>query len=232
MVLTKKEFFKREIDVKNAALRPGLISLLALFIAIAGIHETIAQDSEIQTAHNSLLNENYREAVIEYTMAIEKFDEYAPSWYGRGMAYYYLDEYDKSLKDFNRAIELKPDYFEAYFGRGMVNYYKGIYESALTDFEKAVELNPESPEAFYARANTLHMMDKESEAYAHYTKAIKLDPDFGMAYYGRAVNNKARGRQNEALADFKTYLDIRGNKDNLEREVIRLIEEIEEDLNK
>jgi hypothetical protein len=61
-----------------------------------------------------------------------------------------------------------------------------------------------------------------------FSKAIELDPKNGLPYYARGALHKLQGRGDAALKDLEQYKILNGNKDGLEPEVDRLINEIKE----
>ena len=201
--------------------------LLSLLIIFATNLELISQESHIQTAYNAIQNKNYKVAVESYNSAIQKTDNFAPAYYGRGLAFYYLGEYDKAINDFNRAIKLEPNYFEAIYAKGICLVNTGKVGDAAVHFTQTLDIVNAYPEAYYARGNANYLMKLYDKAILDYNKALELQPKFGLAYYGRAVCHKLLNNGKSALADFYKYKEISGNKDGLESEVNRLISEIE-----
>jgi tetratricopeptide (TPR) repeat protein len=83
---------------------------------------------------------NYRQAIDDYSWAIELKPDYAEVYNYRGKAYYGLRNYRQAIEDYGRAIEIKPDYTEAYINRGAVNLKEGDNISGCRDAQKACEL--------------------------------------------------------------------------------------------
>ena len=52
--------------------------------------------------------EQLKQAIGDFTRAIEKNAYHAAAWANRGQANYLLDRWEPALRDFERAVELKP----------------------------------------------------------------------------------------------------------------------------
>jgi tetratricopeptide (TPR) repeat protein len=79
----------------------------------------IAIDSRSYPAYNNLgsialVNEDdYEEAVRYFTKAIEIDSLYAQAWCNRGIAYEFLNEWEKARADFKRCLKIDPEYESA-----------------------------------------------------------------------------------------------------------------------
>jgi Flp pilus assembly protein TadD len=70
----------------------------------------------------------------------------------RGIAYHYLENYEKAMDDLQKALELDPNYAWAYCNRGFVYESLGDLEQAKADYEKALSLAGDDQELI-ARIN-------------------------------------------------------------------------------
>ena len=93
--------------------------------------------------------------VADYTEAIRIDPDDADAYYNRGEAYFYLEEYDKSISDCTEAIRIKPDYAEAYDTRGLAYRLKGESEKAMADYTEANRIKHDDALA----KNTQHKTD-------------------------------------------------------------------------
>ncbi len=99
----------------------------------------------------------------------------------RGMAYFMLGEYQKSIDDFTQALKLKPDYFRALNNRGITCRMLHQYDKALADFEHSLELNAYQTDGYYVRALTYFDLQDYTKALENCEKALNLKPDFEPA---------------------------------------------------
>jgi Tfp pilus assembly protein PilF len=77
------------------------------------------------------------EAIEAYTKAIELQPDYAEALLGRGLAYYFTDDYGKAIADYDEAIGLQPDYAATFFLRGAAYWEKGDNKNCFLDFKEA-----------------------------------------------------------------------------------------------
>ena len=185
---------------------------------------------------------NYKEAIENFSKAIESHPDDAFLYNNRGLATYYgakkAKEYKKAISDYSKAIELKPDYAVAYHNRGLA-YFKrggwtntGPFGKAISDFTKTIELKPDYLDAYYNRGlshtHFLHYYNKPfaddtvgrfNKATVDFNKALELEPDYilahaglGNAYYRYGEWDKAAQYYNKALASEDLILKKVGKK--------------------
>ena len=133
---------------------------------------------------------NYREAIAEYTKAIEKFPEDARLYRHRGHRYISIREFDKAIADFTKAAELRvgmeneiePDgapnaqnipvsslHGNIYYHLGLAHYLKGELEPALAAYKNAVaasRMDDNVVSGTHWIYMILRLMGKEEEAKA------------------------------------------------------------------
>jgi tetratricopeptide (TPR) repeat protein len=81
-------------------------------------------------------------AIGAYRQAIALKPDFAQAHYNRGVAYGYLDQYEKAVDDWSQAIKLDPKFRIAWYNRGKAYGYLGKYDKAVANYSKAVELDP------------------------------------------------------------------------------------------
>ncbi|MBT9438251.1 MAG: tetratricopeptide repeat protein, partial [Desulfobacterales bacterium] len=64
------------------------------------------------------------------------------AYYNRGVAYAFLNQYERAIEDYNKAIALDPNNAEAYNNRGVAYAFLNQYERAIADYNKAIALDP------------------------------------------------------------------------------------------
>jgi len=166
-----------------------------------------------------LEQEEWYDAIYEYTQAIELNPEFAEAYANRGAALLGRLKYDLSagnesnynhaIADCEKAIELNPlvklkvTLAEAYVQRGYYYFSREKYDEAIADYTKAIELDPLVIECqrlldIYWRVGLDHLEDHDyDKAIIYYTKAIELDcgdseyfhRQLAEAYYGRGMNH-------------------------------------------
>jgi tetratricopeptide (TPR) repeat protein len=157
-------------------------------------------------------SENYEEAIIEFSKAIDLNPMFAETYYNRGLTYRKLPLYDndKALDDYSKAIDLNPMFAEAYYNRGVIYNELTNYDKALDDYSKAIGLNPMDAKAYYNRGLIYHKLPlpRYDKALDDYSKAIELDPMDAEAYCNRGVTYVKLTNYEEALNDFNKAIEL------------------------
>ncbi|MGE0681097.1 MAG: tetratricopeptide repeat protein [Candidatus Binatia bacterium] len=118
----------------------------------------------------------------------------------------------EAIAEFDKAIRLKPTYAEAFSARGNVRNRLVQNKRAIEDFDEAIRLNPQYTEAYYNRANAYMDFGQREKAVQDYGKTIALNAAHAEAFYNRGLAY-AMLRREEAAADARSYLELRGWKD-------------------
>lgn len=187
---------------------------LTLFIAISFPQVTVAEQA-LTAAHwfeqgyNYSGENNYDNAIIAYTKAIELNPQYAMAYNNRGNAYCGKNQNDFALEDYNRVIQLNNDELAAqyaYNNRGMIYARMGKLELAITDYNNAIRLNQQFADAYYNRGFAFTTMEKYDLALADYNKAVELNPQFAYAYYGLGNTLAILGNTSDAMMNFQLFI--------------------------
>lgn len=100
---------------------------------------------------------NFREAITQYDLALKLDSTFYAARFARGMAYAAIKNFEGALSDFNECVSMNPKDKKAYMQRGMLKASMSDYGSALTDFEMCYNLDPADPEIYlyieYCRLN-------------------------------------------------------------------------------
>ena len=72
--------------------------------------------------------------------------------YNKGIDFYKIGQYDRSMECFRKAIELDPDYIDAYYNLGSILDYLGQDEAALTVFKQIIVRRPTDYDSVYKAA--------------------------------------------------------------------------------
>lgn len=229
-----KYFFKFRVcnmkiikEHKGVLMMKKIISVFLSFIFVLAIVKA-DEKGYLQSAYDAMQAGEYKAAIVFYEKAIQSKDDYAPAWYGRGLAYAHLGKIKESINDFSKAVYLDANMSDAHYALGLSYVQDGNYASAISSFDKAIELDKTKSDYYYARGNSYKLNKQYDKALVDFSKAIDLDPNNGLPYYARGALHKLEGRGDASLKDLEKYLELRGNKDGMEKEVKRLIQEIRE----
>ena len=130
---------------------------------------------------------NYRQAIEDFSRAIEIKQGYADAYYNRGNAYKGLGNYQQAIEDFSRVIKIKQGDADAYNNRGVAYAGLGNYRQAIDDHSRAVEIDPGDAEAYYNRGLDYNSLGDYRQAIDDYSRAIEIKQGYAKAYYNRGL---------------------------------------------
>ena len=151
---------------------------------------------------------DYKDAITDYDIAIDKDPNYAEAYYLRGFARKSLKQREESIVDFDDAIRLNPNRAEAYYERGLAKGSLERYEEAVVDFNSAIRLNPDYTNAYLLRGRVRYSLEQYEEAVVDFNSAIRLDSKFTEAYYWRGRAKYRLERYGEAIVDFDEAIHL------------------------
>ncbi|KAB8332660.1 tetratricopeptide repeat protein [Scytonema tolypothrichoides VB-61278] len=156
----------------------GVAVALAYLLLISPIHLSatartqVTSDDFFKMGVKNVLNDNYQEAIKDFTQAIEHQSSFAAAYSNRCFAYLQLEDYQKAVTDCNQAIKNAPDSAEAYVNRGLAYYRQGNYLAAIADNTQAISLKPYDFQAYYNRGIANAMLGNHQQAIANYNSAL------------------------------------------------------------
>ncbi len=124
-------------------------------------------------AHNG----QAREAVADYTRALERDPQMAMGYVNRGFVLNDLHEAGKSVKDFQMGMKLQPDYGEAHLGMAFADLQLHRPKAALAQLEIAQKMLGKSHSWRLARAEGFRQEQDFTHAEAEYRIALQETPN-------------------------------------------------------
>ncbi len=109
--------------------------------------------------YTAVENGKYKDAIVNYTKAIQLDSSFSEAFRYRATAYCYLKNYTEALADFDRAIKLDPEDAASYNARGAIYEELGTLIVAIKDYAKAVEILPHNK---HYKENLENAQDKEA----------------------------------------------------------------------
>lgn len=117
-----------------------LFSVLLFLCSLAGYTQNV--EELIQQGIQKSQTENYAEAIVDFTKAIQIDPKCARAYANRGSQKLFIKDYQGSIIDLNQAIKLGRENNNIYACRGLCKYNLGDYYGAISDFTKALEFDP------------------------------------------------------------------------------------------
>jgi len=155
--------------------------------------------------------ENYDEALANYTKASEFNPDSYDAYSLMGKIYYLREDYDSALESFDNAIRIYPDGKDDHYLRGRILYKNGNYDEAVDAYTRVVELVPEFWSAQYDLGATYRKSKNYSQAVVAYSAAIDLDRDHALSYFNRGKSYAMLGEYSNAIIDYSTALSLEGD---------------------
>ncbi len=120
----------------------------------------------------------------KYFKAIEDFDRslslYMPADYlykvylNRGMAHFFLRDYDLAEADYDEVLSIDSKSAAAYHGKGMVKYELQEYDEGVLQFLQALKLEEENPITHFNLAMTYFRLGEKDNACYHFNRSCSL----------------------------------------------------------
>lgn len=168
--------------------------------------------------------ENYQEAINVFNQVITDKDSKVvkqnnkKAYYGKGIAYFNIKEYDKGIEQFDLALEVK----ELEDLNLDILLYKGdaqaegkMYEEAKTTLTLAIEMEPKNPNIYFKRSNVYRELEEYSNAEADLDAAILQDPDSYNYYFAKYYLLMEQNKEEDAekILDSITGIKIKDSDD-------------------
>ena len=127
-------------------------------------HASILKPNKAQTFYNIgncfMQTGKDKNAIKEWTKAIEIDDNYILAYVGRASIYQKNKKYKKAIQDYNKIFAINKYFYVAHRARGIAYLELGNYEKAIIDFNKYLEY--ESKDAFvYFKRGMAKLSDNE-----------------------------------------------------------------------
>ena len=167
----------------------------------------------------------FKKSFQDFNNLIKASNNYASAYHNRGLANYFLKDYDAAIKDFDVEIKKNPDKKELYFDRGNAKKDFLDYAGAIKDFDKVIELDPKAENAYFNRGNVKKENNDFAGAISDYDRAIELDPKLIKAYNNRSMLKCILKDYEGTIADYDKMIELNPN-DTVtikNREVIRAL---------
>jgi DNA-binding helix-hairpin-helix protein with protein kinase domain len=185
-----------------------------------------------QQGHAAYQVRDYKQAVENFTQAIQQEPNNAKAYINRGNARYNLKDYDGALIDYSAALQLNPQETKAFVNRGNARYMLAEfsndpdkeYKLAIADFNQALSINEKEAEAYIRRGIVYSQIAKYSndtlkeyqEAIADFDQALKLNAAKSEAYFQRGsvryliaqYSSESLQQYQKAIVDFNQALKI------------------------
>lgn len=125
---------------------------------------------------------NYKGALENLTLAIEKDDKFAECYLERAGLKFLTMDFAGALADYDKCIEVLQEKHDKYQMQGDIKKILDDMPSARLDYEKVSQIKPTLADAYYRRGNVKRFMDRKEGGCEDLEKAkdlghLKANPD-------------------------------------------------------
>lgn len=155
-------------------------------------------------------NGNYTESVLYYTNAIadNPLIEFSLAYLWRGLAYYFLKDYQKAIQDLNEANSGLQNELKIHNWRGLSYKELGKYQEAIKDLKLAIEIEPRWVEPHVDLCELGLLVENLHLSNEYFNRLSVLDRNNISLVIQRADDNEKHGRYELALKMCNFILSI------------------------
>ncbi|MEL7242281.1 MAG: tetratricopeptide repeat protein [Cyanobacteria bacterium J06573_2] len=124
----------------------------------------------LNLGNNFYKNEDYHQALENYTLALQLNNDNYQVYLNRGSANYKLKKYGEAIEDFTQTLRMNPESDKAYIGLGNTCSKLKNYDKAIEYYTKALMVNPNNDKAYISRGNARSKLKDYSGAMEDYKK--------------------------------------------------------------
>ncbi len=145
---------------------------------------------------------DFKEAIANYTKAIELKPDYLNAYINRGIARDQLKLHADAISDYDTVIRLNPDDLIAHNNRGISKANLGRYDDAIKDYDKVIQIDDKFLAAYGNRGRAKTALGQFSDALSDYNTVLRLRPDDIIVFYNRGDLYYKMKKYEDAISDF------------------------------
>lgn len=177
-------------------------------------------DYFIAYGNTLLLIGSYEEAINVYNQVITDKDSKVVrennkrAYYGKGIAYYDTNEYEKAIGQFDLALsvnELEDMNLDILLYKGDTQIIAGVYEEAKSTLTSAIDIDSNNSSVYFKRANVYKELKEYENSEADLDHAISKEPDFYEYYFAKFHLFEEQGKDKEAAEVLERITSIKVN---------------------
>jgi tetratricopeptide (TPR) repeat protein len=155
---------------------------------------------------------NFKDAIEQYTKAIELDPDYDKAYIQRAISYNGLNDFENAASDFDRAIVFNEKDADLYYFSGQAYHLQGQNDIALSKLNEAIEMKGNFLEAYQVRAEVLIELGRYREALDDCQKCLKMKEDekgyytLGQVYEKLEMYQEAEEAYRNSIAENKQII--------------------------
>ena len=145
-------------------------------------------------------NKQYEDAFLLFNALTERFPLFKGTWFGLGLAYSWLSEYNNAIQSYELVLSLDETTATAHFNIANSYYELKDYDKALSHYQQAFEIDDQDYNSLTSIGDCYSMTDNLQAALDYYHKALSINPNHPEAIMGIVSILKQTDRMDEAIA--------------------------------
>lgn len=161
---------------------------------------------------DKVAGEKYREAIADFSTAIGRDSGFIQAYVNRGVARFYLKDYECAIDDYDKALSINPQNYNTYGRRGWAKFYLHDYPGAISDFTRTINGSREPSKYYNIRGYLKYRLKDYKGAIDDFNAEIRTwsgsKPGKSRAYYWRGLVRIDTGDNVNGCSDLKKALDL------------------------
>ncbi len=158
---------------------------------------------------NEIQIQSHFRSIENYSGKIENESANASLYFGRGMDFMLVQDYENALKDMEKVIELHPDMLVACFARAVIRTKQVEYDDSQNSGVAVVADNGKGETGGKVKIAEIPAKSiKYDEILREYGEIIRMNPRFIYAYYNRAEIFILEKDYRAAIVDYTKAIEL------------------------
>ncbi len=154
------------------------------------------------------LSNCHKESIGYYLNSLLINRDNAEAYFGLGVAYKHVRNYDKAVESLEKAKKLSYFDYKIHYELGICYLINGCFCPAIKHLVNSIRLNPKNLEAQIQLGMAHEMIEEDDMALMIYQKIIETNPSFLRAYAQKAALYMNLGMYQESAQVFRKILKI------------------------
>lgn len=189
----------------------GFLLILILFATSLMSVGQLNTERLLTIGKNALYFEDYLLSIQYFNQVIKAKPYLADPYFFRGLAKFYLEDYDGAETDCSLAIERNPFVVDAYEVRALSRLSTHKFKEAVQDYDKGLGFLPENKTFMLNKAIAQQNAEEFDAAKVTYDSLLRMFPKYDKAYLGRAQLCMVEKDSLAALPYLDKCLELNGN---------------------
>jgi len=188
-----------------------LCLLVTLFLPGCSRDPNVKKQKYLDSGLRYFQQQRYREAVIQFSNAVQVDPSFAQAHYQLGESFVKLQNWPQAFAELSRAVELDPSIYPAHAELASLLIASRLPENlkqAKTHLDLLRQKDPNSPETHEAWSSYYAATDKLVDAMQEMQEGINADPKRSESYLSLALLQMKADLPDQAEQNFKTAADV------------------------